>query len=90
VIAAVLLVAGVAVATVSAVGAVLVRDARNRLHFLTPVTSVAGPLVGLALAFGNGWNATAVEVLVIVVLLAVTGPVLGAATGRLLAGDAAS
>ncbi|MCW2720881.1 monovalent cation/H(+) antiporter subunit G [Pseudonocardia sp.] len=89
VVVLVLLAAGVLVAVASAVGAVLVREAATRLHFLTPVTSVAGPLLGAALAVENGWSSATGQVLVVVLLLVVTGPVLGSATGRLVARERA-
>ncbi|MDT7568875.1 MAG: multicomponent Na+:H+ antiporter subunit [Pseudonocardiales bacterium] len=78
-----LLGAGVLVAVASSVAALLVRSLYDRLHFLTPVTSLAGPLVGASLAIENGWGTTTGQILFVVLLLAVTGPVLGAATGRL-------
>jgi multicomponent Na+:H+ antiporter subunit G len=78
-----LLGAGVLVTVASATAALLVRSLYDRLHFLTPVTSLAGPLVGAALAIENGWGTTTGQILFVVLLLALTGPVLGAATGRL-------
>jgi multisubunit Na+/H+ antiporter MnhG subunit len=81
----VLLAAGVIVAVVSALGAVVARDLRVRLHFLTPVTSVAGPLLGAAVVVANGMGSTAVQAVLVVALLAATGPVLSVATGRLVA-----
>ncbi len=51
----VLLAAGLLVTVASAVGALVMRTVYNRMHFLTPVTSLAGPLLGLALAIENGW-----------------------------------
>jgi multicomponent Na+:H+ antiporter subunit G len=55
----------------------------GRLHFLAPVTSVGGPLIGAGLAVANGWNLTTATVLLTVAVLALTGPILGAAIGRL-------
>src|SRR4051794_29051523 len=81
----VLLGAGVAGAGVSALRALLVRGGLGRLPFLTPVTSLAAPLVGASLAVANGWSATTTQILLTVVLLAVAGPVLESATGRTLA-----
>ena len=80
-----LLCAGTALVVLSSVRAVLARGVYNRLHFLSPVTSLAGPLIGLALAVNSGWNLETALILVTVVLLAVTGPLLEAATGRLAA-----
>jgi multicomponent Na+:H+ antiporter subunit G len=85
VVAGVLLGAGLLVAASAALGALAMRDVLDRLHFLTPVTSLAGPLVGAALAVENGWGATTAQILLTVFLLAVAGPVLESATGRMLA-----
>jgi multisubunit Na+/H+ antiporter MnhG subunit len=85
VVTGVLLTAGVLVAVASAVGALLMRDALDRLHFLSPVTSLAAPLVWGAMAVENGWNAATAGTLLTVFLLALSGPVLGSATGRLVA-----
>jgi multisubunit Na+/H+ antiporter MnhG subunit len=78
--------AGVAVAVLSAFGALAAgRDRYERLHYVTPITSLAGPLVGVGLIIENGWGLTSGQILFIVGLLAVSGPVAGAATGRLFA-----
>jgi multicomponent Na+:H+ antiporter subunit G len=69
----------------SCLSALTLRRVYNRLHFLTPATSLGAPLIGLAVAVYNGWGLTTAEVLFIVFLLAVTGPVLEAATGRVAA-----
>lgn len=81
-IAWVLLAAGSLVVVASSIAAVLVRDFYRRLHWLTPVTSIGGPLIGLSLAVANGWSLTTAVVLLTVVLLGITGPVLTAAVGR--------
>jgi hypothetical protein len=67
----------------SAVAAVFLRPVLPRLHALTPITVLAGPLVGLGLALRSGWTITTATLLAITVLLAVTGPTLGAVTARL-------
>jgi multicomponent Na+:H+ antiporter subunit G len=84
--------ASVLVTVAASVAALLVRSVYDRMHFLTPITSLAGPLLGAALAIANGWGTTTGQILFIVLLLAVTGPVLGAATGRLarLSGESGS
>ncbi|MFC0548597.1 cation:proton antiporter [Kutzneria chonburiensis] len=81
-IAWVLLAAGCLVVVASSIGAVLVRDFYRRLHWLTPVTSVGGPLIGLSVSVANGWGLTTAVVMLTVVILGVTGPVLTAAIGR--------
>lgn len=70
------------VVVLSGIGLLGARDSLPRLHFVTPVTSVAAPLTGVAYAVDQGWGISAALVLVIVGLVAVTGPPLGAAIGR--------
>ena len=77
---------GVAVVIVSVIGALLIgADELNRLHFVTPITSVAGPLVAVGLCIQTGWGMTAGTILLVAGLLFVAGPVTAAATGRLMA-----
>jgi multicomponent Na+:H+ antiporter subunit G len=78
----VLLWAGIAVVVLSCLGALTLRRVYNRLHYLSPMTSIGAPLIGLALAIDNGWGLTTADILFTVFLLALTGPVLEAATGR--------
>ena len=76
----------------SALGLLAARAPVARLHFLTPVTSIAGPLVGLAWVVGQGVGLTGGLVLLTVGLLAVTGAPLGAAIARVTehSGDSAA
>jgi multisubunit Na+/H+ antiporter MnhG subunit len=85
---AVLVWLGVAVAVLSAVAAVGLAPVIPRLHAVTPVTVLAGPLVGVGLALRSGWSLTTATLLLITLLLAVTGPALGAVTARLADRDA--
>jgi monovalent cation/proton antiporter MnhG/PhaG subunit len=78
----VLLAAGCLIVVASSLAAVLVRDFYRRLHWLTPITSIGSPLIGLSVAVANGWSLTTAVVMLTVVLLGVTGPVLTAAVGR--------
>lgn len=77
--------AGCLVLAFACTGAVLVRSLYVRLHFLTPVTSLGGPLIGLGLAIDQGFSLTSGLDLLIVGLLAATGPILESATGRVAA-----
>lgn len=70
------------VVVISGVGLVAARDSIPRLHFVTPVTSIAAPLTGVAYAVDQGWGIAAGLVLLIVGLVAVTSPPLAAAIGR--------
>lgn len=77
-----LLWAGVVTVVGPCLGTLAMPRVYNRLHYLTPMTSIGAPLIGLALAISNGWGLTMAEDVFIVFLLALSGPVLEAATGR--------
>ncbi|MEV8565514.1 monovalent cation/H(+) antiporter subunit G [Streptomyces sp. NPDC051322] len=77
--------AGTVVVIWSVLAALTVRRAYNRLHFVTPATSLGAPLIGVALGIENGWGLTTALDELIIVLLAITGPVLESATGRVAA-----
>jgi multicomponent Na+:H+ antiporter subunit G len=85
VLARVLLFAGVTIVVLSSVSALWLRGVFVRLHYLAPVTSVGGPLIGLALAIENGWGITTALILLTVAILAFTGPVVEVATGQVMA-----
>lgn len=70
------------VVVLSAVGLLLARGRLARLHFLTPVTSVAAPLVGAAYWVDEGMGLSAGLVLFIAALLLLSGPPLGTAIAR--------
>ncbi len=77
--------AGLAVVVLAALGALTFRRLFSRLHLVTPMTSAGAPLIMIALGIQNGWGLTTGLDLLVVGLLALTGPVLAAATGRLAA-----
>ena len=76
---------GLVVVVLAPLAALMFRRFFSRLHFITPITSVGAPLIVAALGIQNGWGLTTGLDLLIVGLLALTGPVLEAATGRLAA-----
>jgi multicomponent Na+:H+ antiporter subunit G len=76
---------GVAVVVFTALASLRVRRPEDRLHFLTPATSLGTPLVGLGLVLENGWSLTSAQIVITCVLLMITGPVLASATVRLAA-----
>lgn len=82
VLIAILLVAGCAVVVISCCAMLALRTIYDRLHLLAPVTSLGGPLIGAALVVQNGWGLTSGQVIMIVVLLALSGPAAGVATAR--------
>ncbi|WP_241741075.1 monovalent cation/H(+) antiporter subunit G [Streptomyces sp. L2] len=77
--------AGTVVVVASALAALAMRHVYNRLHFLTPATSLGAPLIAVALVLENGWGLTAGLDILIVALLALSAPVLEAATARVVA-----
>jgi multicomponent Na+:H+ antiporter subunit G len=80
-----LLAAGVFVVVTSALSMLAFKRVLDRLHLITPITSLGAPLIGLAIAIDNGWGLTTAQVLLIVFFMALAGPVLEAATGRMSA-----
>jgi multicomponent Na+:H+ antiporter subunit G len=76
--------AGLVVA-LSAVGFLAARDTLPRLHFVSPVTSVAGPLTAAAYVVQLGPGLASGLVVALVAVLALTGPVLGTAIARVSA-----
>lgn len=90
VVAAVLLAAGVGVIVVSAVGLLAGGALLDRLHHLTPASSVGAPLVVAALALGDDHpGRSTAKLLLIALLLTAGGPVVSMATGRAAAGQQA-
>ena len=81
----VLLGLGTAVIVASCIGALVVGTFYDRLHFVTPVTSLGLPLIGLAMAISSGWGETTAQILLTVFFVALSGPVLTAANGRVAA-----
>lgn len=78
---------GLAVALVLASSVRLLRaeDDYARLHLMAPVTSVAGPVVGLAIAVQSGFTLATATAVLTVALLALAGAAVQGAMGRLVA-----
>ena len=75
---------GTFIIVLSGAGAMIVRGPLARLHFLSPITSLAGPLLGVALVLQQGWGIASGLILLTIGLLAVSSPVLESATARLI------
>ncbi|GHD98501.1 cation:proton antiporter [Streptomyces alanosinicus] len=80
--ALVLLVAGTGVLLVSAAGLVALPRPYQRLHALTPASTVGAPLVALALAVESGPGRAAVKLVLVAVIVAFGGAVTAMAIGR--------
>ena len=85
----VLVAAGVLVCLLSAAGAVKARTVLDRLHFLTPVTSVGTPLIAVGLAVHAGWHLATALLLLCAAVMLPAGPVLASATGNVARQDLA-
>lgn len=77
--------AGVAVMVCATLAMFAFRWVQDRLHTATAVTSLGLPLVGVSLALRDGFSLTTAGILLTVFFVAASGPVLGAAVGRLVA-----
>ena len=74
--AAVLIVAG------ASVGVLVMRDAYQKLHFVTPAALVAPFLVALAVLVQMGWDENSGETCLALFFLVIAGPYLSHATMR--------
>lgn len=79
---AVAVVAAAVIAVVAAVAALRASGVYARLHYPTIVASVSGPLTAVAALLSYGPGLTAAIVALIVLLIALTNPVLAAAVGK--------
>ncbi|HEX7105769.1 MAG TPA: monovalent cation/H(+) antiporter subunit G [Acidothermaceae bacterium] len=83
--AQVLLFIGVAVIVASSWAALWLRGVLVRLHYLSPVTTIGAPLIGVSLLLANGWGLSTGLILLTVSLLAGTGPAIAVAMARVMA-----
>ena len=72
----------VAVALSSSVGILVMRDAYQKLHYVTPAALVAPIVVGLAILAQSGLTANTAETALALVFIVITGPFLSHATIR--------
>ena len=82
VVADVLLGAAVLIVAGAAVGVLLMRDAYQKLHFVTPAALVAPFLVALAVLVQMGWDENTGETCLALFFLVIAGPYLSHATMR--------
>jgi multisubunit Na+/H+ antiporter MnhG subunit len=78
----VLLGLAVAVVLASAAGVLLMRDAYQKVHYVTPVSVVAPVLVGLAVLVQSGWTVSTGQAWLVVALMVLASPFLAHATVR--------
>jgi len=58
------------------------RDAYQKLHYVTPVSMVAPVLAGLAVLVQSGWTAASGQAWLVVAIMLITSPFLAHATVR--------
>lgn len=76
---------GTAVIVAACISALAMRSSVfDRMHYLTPITSLGCPLVACGLCVEQGWGLTAASYLLVTGLLFISGPFLEAAMGRML------
>jgi len=73
---------GTAIMIASALAAVAAPTTFARLHYVTPLTSLGGPLLAVGLSVDSGANLTTASILLPTALLFLCGPILTAAVGR--------
>ena len=78
----VLLGLAVLVVLASSAGVLLMRDAYQKLHYVTPVSMVAPVLAGLAVLVQSGWTAASGQAWLVVAIMLITSPLLAHATVR--------
>lgn len=82
VIVDVLLGLAVAVVLISAAGVLLMRDAYQKVHYVTPISVVAPVLAGLAIAVQSGWTISTGQSWLVVAVMVIASPFLAHATVR--------
>jgi multisubunit Na+/H+ antiporter MnhG subunit len=78
----VLLGLAVIVALVSATGVLVMRDAYQKVHYVTPLSLVSTVLVGLAVLVKSGWSTNSAQTWVAVLFVVVASPYVSHATIR--------
>jgi monovalent cation/proton antiporter MnhG/PhaG subunit len=78
----VLLALAVLVALAGAVGVAAMPDVYQKLHYVSPLATVAPVLVGLAILVQSGWSAVSAQTWLTVVFVVMAGPVVSHATIR--------
>jgi multisubunit Na+/H+ antiporter MnhG subunit len=82
ILADMLLAFAVLIVAASSVGVLVMRDASQKVHFVTPIALVAPVLVAAAVTLRAGWSAPTGQSWLAVGVVCVAGPVLSHATVR--------
>jgi monovalent cation/proton antiporter MnhG/PhaG subunit len=84
IVEALLLGAGVLSAMLCCVGLVVMRDAHDRLHYLSAISTVPPVLIVAAVVVNQRLNSVGLKAIVVLAVSVVTGPILVHAIGRAL------
>ena len=82
VLADILLGLAAAIVLTSSVGILVMRDAYQKLHYVTPMAVLAPLAVGLAVLAQSGWSVSSAETWLAVLFMLIGGPFLSHATIR--------
>lgn len=82
IIAAVLLLFGVLIELLSAVGVLVMRQPFNRLHYLAPATTIGPLAIAAAVLVAESEAQAKIKSILVAVVLLATGPILTHATAR--------
>jgi multisubunit Na+/H+ antiporter MnhG subunit len=72
----------VAVVLISSIGILVMRDAYQKLHYVTPLALLAPLCLGVAVLITSGWSSSSAQAWLTVAFLAIGGPFLSHATMR--------
>lgn len=78
----VMLAVAVLLVAVSSVGVLVMRDAYQKVHFVTPISLIAPVFVAVAVTLRAGWSEPTGQTWLAVVIVCIAGPVLSHATVR--------
>src|ERR1700761_7895070 len=73
---------GAAVAILSSVGILVMRDAYQRLHYVTPISLLAPVSIGIAILIQSGWSSRSAQTWLAIGFMAIASPYLSHATMR--------
>jgi multisubunit Na+/H+ antiporter MnhG subunit len=73
---------GAAVVLVSSVGILVMRDAYQKLHFVTPISMIAPVAVGIAILIQSGWSSRSAQTWLAIGFMVIASPFLSHATIR--------
>ncbi len=75
---------GAAVAILSSIGILVMRDAYQRLHYVTPMSLLAPILIGVAISIQSGWSSRSAQIWLAIGFMVIASPYLSHATMRAL------